>query len=727
MTNHEVFEAVVRAWLRRRDPSEPLTFNQIASLGLGVGNPRNAARVGQALNEYRQYFELPRPGGYKCRARWEAIRRDHPHLFPQPKPAAPSGLGPLAPEPAVEASGPLQGMLTALSAELAAVREQNEKRPIRAHAAKPVEISLTGCAYEATVEVPGDEELPIPEGVRVRLRWRGAHLMEGDLLAYDAPRAVVIFLVPQPIPAHLVNRDFELLPAVEDLIEAVRKRLQQVPLDSGFPGKLLRGGKPTERPECALPELGDLDDSQRGTVAACLRRDISFVWGPPGTGKTHTLARLITCLALSGEGPVVATSIANVAVDQLALQVVRALEGMGGPGKAILEQGRVLRFGHPRLPDVAAERRLFPHEERSKKLRMELEQAMRSLRNAAGAAPAERARIQARVNEIKQELRTLMKDLLGRARVILTTAIQVCMEDAFSELSFGTVVVDEASMMPIPHLVATAAIARERLIVAGDFRQLGPVALAKSHAAHEWLHSDAFALVGIQGDDPRHPALSMLTGQRRMHADICRLINERFYAGKLRTLTRADDLRGARAGPLPGRPPVLVSLDGDQECRVEATAGGSRYNVRSSEVVARIVHRLLQEPEVRRIGVIAPYRAQASRLRALIREMKLSTEDRERVRVGTVHAFQGAEFDVIVWDLVDTPHKAVGQLYREDAGDRLCNVAISRARAKLIIVGVPRTFWEAGGANTVGCLRRILRHDFSDGGGNVCTLDELDA
>ena len=77
--------------------------------------------------------------------------------------------------------------------------------------------------------------------------------------------------------------------------------------------------------------------------------------------------------------------------------------------------------------------------------------------------------------------------------------------------------------------------------------------------------------------------------------------------------------------------------------------------------------------------------------------------------MGTVHAFQGSEADVVIWDLVDTIHNAIGKPYQGDTGNRLTNVAITRARGKLVLIGDPNAFFEARGANMVRTLKNILR------------------
>ena len=89
-----------------------------------------------------------------------------------------------------------------------------------------------------------------------------------------------------------------------------------------------------------------------------------------------------------------------------------------------------------------------------------------------------------------------------------------------------------------------------------------------------------------------------------------------------------------------------------------------------------------------RVGLITPYNGQVALLK---RHLKSIDDDavRNRIQVGTIHPFQGSERDVIIWDLVETADLDLGRLFRDNAGKRLVNVAVSRARGKLVVVTAP--------------------------------------
>lgn len=701
----DLFRRVIDIWKIRRDPAEALTLNQIASLALGSGTAQNAAKVGRTITGFGKYFQSPSQNGYKWRVNWTKINEDHPQL--------------LAP-PTVRLS-PLAGMKAALDDEIKAVRSEMLKNPVLALGAVDFDVSGEGSfLYEAVLDIRDDVDFPMPEGVKIRLRWSGSIqlLLEGTLLSYDQLSSRIIFEVARPLEAVHKSTPFTVLPCVDELLVIVKNKLETLEQrKDALSWRVLNdGARPKAAAASAAFDACDVDESQRGAIHASLTQDLTFIWGPPGTGKTHTLARLIAIAALSGKR-VNATSIANVAVDQLARRVVLALLSSGPAGERLLNQGRVLRFGHARLPEVLAEKRLFPDKAEAQQLRGALREVRERHRRLPERDAQGRALLQKQINDISAALRAVTKTAINNAAIVLTTAVQVCMESAFSESRFDMMVVDEASMMPIPYAMCMGMFGQAHFVVAGDFRQLGPIAISQTKHALDWLHKDLFSLTGISAN-ANHPALQMLVVQRRMHPDVCALVNGPFYLGKLKTATASSTTRASSLPPLKGRSVTLVEVLTSDGSAVEQTAGHSRVNPRSAEVTTSVVERLLLSDSSAEVGVVTPYRGQVAEIKRRLKDLDLPREQHQRVKVGTVHAFQGSEADVIVWDLVDTRDFRVGRLYHGDSGDRLCNVAISRAKGKLIIVGDPDAFLFAPGKEMVKQTRNILAREFVAGRGN---------
>lgn len=705
-----LFEKIICEW-HRRFPDEAKNLKQIANMALGTGNSKNASVIGGTVQKFSNYFV--NVNKHMIRVNWELIDRDYPHFIKgQPKPG----------------TCPIDGMVTALSDEIKVVRQEMEKRPVKALWA--IELEVPGedaLLYESVIELPGDSELPIPEGVGILLRWKGLGQpdVEATLLSYDPLKAKIIFKVEKPLLSHLAKKDFVVLPRVDELLKAVREKVAKLKSNQNlFPWNLLSNdAKPKRENWAGSIQLDNLDETQVQAIEQCFRQDITFLWGPPGTGKTHTLARLIATAALNGKR-VIASAIANVAVDQLALQLVRALKESGLEGLDLLDKGQILRFGYSRLAEVSGEPRLFPDKQEAQKLRKELEEARKRHQKIPQHESLARALCQKQINEISSELREITKKFILQSRVILTTAVQTCIESAFNETQFDLAIVDEASMMPIPYLICVSTLTKEKIVVAGDFRQLAPIALSQSYAAHRWLHRDAFQLACID-NDLSHPGLAMLSVQRRMHPRICDLINKPFYENKLQSESPLEKIKASYLQPLPGQPAVLVSLLPEDGSEVQQTDGGSRKNVKSAEITVKLAVDLLLSNAQTKVGIITPYRSQVSLIKRMLKEAKVSESALKKVNVGTVHAFQGSEADVIIWDLVETCRHPIGKLYQGNTGERLGNVAISRAQGKLIVVGDPNAFFDAPSANLVGKIRAILHSHFSQRIGNVIPASEI--
>lgn len=708
----DLFREIVTCLRRQPDPTRALTLRQIANLALGKGDENNAGLVGRTISAYSKYFRSM--GAYKVAVNWRLIEEEHPQLLPQ-----------RAATPARTTSSPIAEMLVALEDEHREVLHQVREHPITAHAAQEV-ARFTGNSflYEATVAIGPDSELSIPEGVGLKAVWNSPFLqLRGTLLAFDPLQSRIIFEVDQEVPSVSRQQAFRVYPAIDELILAVRDRLRSVNWTAEALASRLLSGRVTQMRSGIPPSAEDLDESQLRTVWHCLQHDVTFLWGPPGTGKTHTLARLISHLVRDGKR-VLAVAIANVAVDQLATKLVQALSRESS-GRALLESGKILRFGYARLPEVMSEKQLFPNQQEIQTLRQRLHDAQHDYRSIPERHTEKRALQQKLINELKQALRDVTKRCVEDARVVLTTSVQTCLETALLSKPFDVVVIDEGSMMPPPFALCAASLGHSSVVLAGDYRQLGPIAISKSELAMRWLHRDCFKVVGIEGNEPRHPGLTMLTTQRRMHVDIREMINAPFYGRKLQGEASPERLTAAQLPPQPGAAAVLVRttrVDGSETLQTE---GHSRTNPCNAQLSALLAKSLAERSPSLHVGVIAPYRGQVSVIRRLIREFELSRKTHDRIRVGTVHAFQGSEADVVIWDLVEAGTMPVGRLYHDEMGDRLTNVAISRAQGKLIVVGDPEVFFNIRGGEMVKATKNILFNAFVRGRNTLSAAEAL--
>ena len=206
------------------------------------------------------------------------------------------------------------------------------------------------------------------------------------------------------------------------------------------------------------------------------------------------------------------------------------------------------------------------------------------------------------------------------------------------------------------------------------------------------LKDSVFKLCGIDIKHTNHPALHQLLNQRRSNPKIVDIINHSFYADRLKAVNN-------KYNSIVARPPYsecVIGMFSVKDGTVRFTRGGTRQNVANADAVINIIDLYSKDKEETfTIGIITPYTGQVSLLKKLFGDKEYDLDFRERVKIGTVHTFQGSECDVIIFDMVDCSKfekgKNVypGKIYAGEQGEQLLNVAISRARHKLIIICDP--------------------------------------
>lgn len=244
-------------------------------------------------------------------------------------------------------------------------------------------------------------------------------------------------------------------------------------------------------------------------------------------------------------------------------------------------------------------------------------------------------------------------------------------------------------MLALPQLIALARKVTKRIILVGDFQQLPPITVA----GVPLLKDNVFKLCGININHTDHPALCPLLNQRRSNPKLVEIINRPFYAGHL----HAENKRFTQIVARAPYSECVVGMYSVPNGEVNFTKGGTRQNVENAQAVMHLLDLYSKEEDSDfSIGVITPYMGQVSLLKALFAKKEYNTDFQDRVKIGTVHAFQGSESDVIIFDMVDcskfknsNKKPYFGKLFEGEQGEQLINVAISRARHKLIVVCDP--------------------------------------
>jgi hypothetical protein len=675
-TPYERFKQIIRAWHASPHRDRALALNQVANMAWRMGDPTHAGYVSRVVQHpmFRDFFVTDWISAGKIghtRVDWSAVREAYPSLLGEKL-----------------AGGAYEIMDRALQDEAAAVKKRprgpgvHVRNAVRLNkAAGRDEDALVEYDYQ-TDDPEDDAPFPFSEGLPVKVKLRDGRPFHGTLQAVDEDaQKLIVRFKGQGFSLGGILRERK-----EALVHVKREALQRMRQRPGVHRRLLERQplRPKTVSALAVDANAILDPSQRKAVDAAGAQDVTVIWGPPGTGKTHAVGELVAHLAREGKRVLVA-AIANVAVDQAALAAIRAVDHHGWGD--LLSEGRFLRHGYARDPAVTAEGRLFPQKEEARALRKQIEHYRKKLKEP-DLDRRSRARARMRVDDAQQELAGVTRRAIDRARVVFTTVHQTALSTAFPTApGFDVVVLDEASMMSTVDALLAASHAKAQIVIAGDVRQLGPVAVASTEAARKCLHRDILTHLHVDRT-PEPPLVRMLLRQRRMHPDVSALVNRRFYDGRLTDHAALDRLRAASMDPAPDQGTVVVSTEGVEDARAEHTTSQSRRNRGSARIAASLAAWFAQTV---RVGLITPYNGQVALLKRHLKSIE-DAELRSRIQVGTIHTFQGSERDVIIWDQVETADLELGRLFRDDAGKRLVNVAVSRAQGKLVVVGAPSAF-----------------------------------
>ncbi len=423
-----------------------------------------------------------------------------------------------------------------------------------------------------------------------------------------------------------------------------------------------------------------LNEAQERAVNEVLRaKDVAVVHGPPGTGKTTTLVEAIY-ETLRRESQVLVCAQSNMAVDWIAEKLtdrgINVLR-LGNPTKVndkMLSATYERRFeAHPDYPQLWAIRKAVRDlRGRRKRGDKNYHQKMESLK-------ARSTELEIRING----------ELFGEARVIASTLVGSA-NRLLDGMKFGTLFIDEAAQA----LEAACWIPMRRVsrvVLAGDHCQLPPT--VKCFEAMK-MGLGRTLMERIVENKP--DVVTLLTVQYRMNDAIMRFSSEWFYHGKVVSAPEVEH-RGILDydTPMEWISPVAdngADADAHNDYR-ERFVGESfgRVNETEAELTlltleqyfAKIGKQRLLDERID-VGIISPYRAQVQYLRRLVQKRESLKPFRRSISVNTVDGFQGQERDIILISLVRSNDEGHIGFLRDL---RRMNVAITRARMKLIILG----------------------------------------
>ena len=431
-------------------------------------------------------------------------------------------------------------------------------------------------------------------------------------------------------------------------------------------------------------------------------KDVAIVHGPPGTGKTTTLVEAIN-ETLMRESQVLVCAQSNMAVDWISEKLV--------------DRGiNVLRIGNPtrvndKMLGFTYERRFESHADYPQlwAIRKAIRELRKNRKKGSENYHQKMDRLKSRAAEI--ELR-INAELFGEARVIACTLVGSA-HHLLEGMKFGTLFIDEAAQA----LEAACWIPMKRasrVILAGDHCQLPPT--VKSIAA---LRAGLGKTLMERIAENKPEVVTLLKIQYRMNDEIMRFSSDWFYGGKVESAPQIK-YRSVLDYDHPitwidtSNEENQITIEGEDAPEDSASASSAanqnsdlnfkeqfvgesfgRINKAEAELTLLTLAEYFTKISKRRVleeridvGIISPYRAQVQYLKKLIKKYEFFKPYRRLISVNTVDGFQGQERDVILISLVRSNDE--GQIgFLKDL--RRMNVAMTRARMKLIILGNKET------------------------------------
>lgn len=447
---------------------------------------------------------------------------------------------------------------------------------------------------------------------------------------------------------------------------------------------------------------------------------LSWIWGPPGTGKTHVLGTLAALEVRRGKRVMLVT-LANAAADLLALA---ADDGFGRESVA-RQDGDILRLGTVVNPELTSpeRRHLLRFNDELEELDRQISALRREIENleykTEGSLLTDIG-VQRRLHQCRERLsaleaqrRQILNRLLGEAKCVVTNTWRVLNEDEIGSWNPDLLCIDEASMVCIAEATALSSMPHDRLVVCGDPMQLPPVLKEDfivtvgnrrvcGRDLRPWFGRSLFdlrepaELLQLGTAHEKRTGVTLLNVQRRMARPIADATSHLYYGGELKT----PDSLTRKLPSMPGWPTchvVLISPD------VAAIPPGARMPTRvernecpKSAAIAAELARILRtrQPDLSCL-MLSPYRNTAQRLALLTPDIR-----DEQCSALTVHRAQGAEADVVFFCLVNSERFVTSGL----SAARIKCVALSRARCQLFVLATESDL------DHTGLLDALVRH-----------------
>lgn len=454
----------------------------------------------------------------------------------------------------------------------------------------------------------------------------------------------------------------------------------------------------------------NLDENQKLAVQKSLSLsndcEVLVLQGPPGTGKTTTITEIVTqILKTRPNDKVLIASQSNQAVDNV-------LE------KICTFEDKILRIGNDPKKMSKIAQNYTPDKVLNKIIKENIQ------RIDSSSIQNKNPEIQTKMKDLQKDFREKLQHITSKMsndgnlteknkesdlaalftrniRLIFGTLLGISSWNKFREMTFDTIIVDEAGRATLSELLVPC-IKAKKLILVGDHKQLAPVidddVLEKIDDKNEAKTSFFQRLferveavereeLDANIENPgRKNLIHTLEYNYRAARPICDLYSNAFYEGNLKT---TDIVDSKKRHELSFSSNVVWFDTGKLPNKEDKQQGTGKINKCNADIIERTLMQIKNEMLSKKlnydIGIITPYKAQMELLRSKL-ALKKNYSD-YKIDIGTVDSFQGCDRDIIIYDCVRSGK--VKQKAKIDfiAEEKRLNVSLSRAKLLLIIVG----------------------------------------
>lgn len=311
------------------------------------------------------------------------------------------------------------------------------------------------------------------------------------------------------------------------------------------------------------------------------------------------------------------------------------------------------------------------------------------------------------LGRLEDEQANAQPKVIREARLVATTLTRFHINSTVAEGPYDVVLVDEAAAAPLPEILLAATAAKRTVTLLGDFCQLGPIrpkSLPDDTNVARWSTRDCFELFGITTPDAAsaHDGCVCLRRTHRFGPRMVELANRIAYGHHLRTAN----------GTQQDTEVVLMTTDelDDMASVKTAPTMNGRWWAAGSVLAHALAEHHLGAGET--VGVVTPYKIQQQATYEYLRDRGLD----RNVEVGTAHSFQGREFDVVIFDTVESGYEsqgwvAAGNMRGNDyarTGARLLNVGLSRVKHRVYLLAGWKAITSAQSGTALAAVRETF-------------------